>query len=345
MLVVTQGFHPKILLLIQQGQTAAWLLALVGGGICALLLWPVAAALRAIPRGNLLDLAEAVLGRWGGMVTALLFASVPIFAAGMILRETSEMAVIAVFPHTPQTFATTALMIGALFVAWGEGSALVRVGRLLLPMLLISLVLVLIGTVGWGKLRFLLPLWGPGVPHLLVGLQAGVAVQFPVVVLPVLADRSDDPSGLVRWLPAVPLLSGAVLALIEGVLLMVFPYPITIDIPYPLHTAARLVMGGRFFERLEAIWVFVWVTATIILLGSLLYTASRLYAQAFRLPRRQTAILPLATALLVFAYFPRDHAQTIQWHLNLTPPFFYLVFLYPAVLGLVALIRRRRIQG
>lgn len=340
--MATQGFHPKVLLLLETGQTASWLMALLSGLAGAALIWPVAAALRRIPRGTMIDLAEAALGRWAGVATGLLFPAAIAFAGGMILRETSEMTLSAVFPHTPQTFVVTAMLIGAIYIAWGNGPALVRMGTLVLPTLLVALVLVLGGTVGWGELRYLTPLWGPGLPQLLAGLPGATAIHFPAVALGTLVADVDDRAGLVRWLPAVPLAGGVILAAIEGVLLMVFSFTISTGIPFPLHTAARLVLGGRFFERLEGVWVFIWGTATIVMLGTLLYSASQLFARAFRMPRRQTAVLPLATIIMTLAYFPPDQAQTIEWHLASTPALFYLVFVCPAALALIALFRLRR---
>lgn len=343
LLVATQGFHPKMLMLMEDGQTASWLLALSAGGVAALLAWPVAAALRVMPdNADLPGLVQAVVGRPGLILVALLYGSGIMFASGMVLRETSEMALSAVFPHTPQTFVTVALLVGAVHIAWGGDSSLVRLGRTLLPMLLTSLLLVLFGTVGWGEGRYLLPFLGPGMPDLVLALPGAVAVQFPVIILTLLTNGVSDRQQLVRWLPVVPLAGGAILAAIQAVLLMVFAYPIGVNIPFPLHTAARLVLGGRFFERLEGIWVFVWGTVTIVMLGALLHGCSALFARTFRLPRRQAAVAPCAAIVLTLAFFPTDQAETIGWHLGMTPSLFYLLFLVPACLALVVLYRQRR---
>lgn len=343
--MATQGFHPKLVLLTETGETASWLVALVSGVVSALLLWPVAAVLRRIPRGTLIDVWEAALGRPGGYAVGLLFTAIIVFANGLIIRETAEMTITAVFPHTPQTLLVLALAAGATFIAWGDGPHLVRTGRMMMPMLLVALALVLGGTIGWGEWRYLLPFWGPGLPQLVAGLPGVTAILSPVLALTTLTDHVDDRAGLVRWLPTAALVGGGILAAIQGVLLMVFSYPIGTGIPFPLHTAARLVLGGRFFERLEGVWVFVWTAATIVMLGTLLYAGSQLYTRAFRIPRRQMAIIPLATIMMACAYFPIDHAQTIQVHLTLTTPLFYVIFGIPAVLALIAHVRLGRAGG
>lgn len=342
LLTTIQGFHPKMLMMLEAGETAAWLLLLCAGLVGSFLAWPVAAALRTIPNGSLAELIRSVLGRPGLIVTALLYGAGILFASGMVLRETSEMALSAVFPHTPQTFITVAMLVGSVYVAWGEASALVHLGRILLPLLLVSVAMILLGTMGWGEARYLLPLLGPGVPELVTVLPGAVAVQFPAIMLTLVADRVSDRQQLGRWLPAVPAIGGAILAALEAVLLMVFAYPIGVNIPFPLHTAARMVMGGRFFERLEGIWVFVWAAVTIVMLGALLHGVSVLYTKAFRLPWRQAAVLPFAAIVLTVAFFPTDQAQTIEWHLTATPTLFYALFLYPAVIALVVLFRQRR---
>ncbi len=331
-----------MLLLLQTGQTAAWLLSLMTGLLAALLLWPVGLVLRGIRGGSLLDLVEQGLGRWAVIPFTLIHVGGLCFAAGMILRETSEMAISAVFPHTPQTFATTALMLAAVYAAWGEASSLVRLGRLFLPLVLVGIALVLAGTVGWGEIRYLLPFWGPGIPRLIGGLPSATAIQFPAFLVLTMTGQVRDRQGLLPWLPLVPLLGGLVIALEKAVLQMVFAFPIGLQIAFPLHTASRLILGGRFFERLEGVWVFIWVVGTSILLGAILHASSAVFGRTFLLPRRQTAILPLATVVLTVAFFPHDQAQTIAWHLGATPLLFYLVLVMPSALDLILLARQGR---
>lgn len=342
-LVISQAFQPMMILPLEQGQTAAWLLVLLATLVAGLLIWPVLAVLRSIPGATLMDLVRIAFGRPGLILFAILLTASLTFAGGLILRETSEMALSAAFPHSPQTFATTSLLLGSVMVAHGEASVLARLGRLLLPILVLSILGVLIGSVGWGEWETLMPFWGPGPLELVSAIPAVTKLFAPApVVLYLMTGPVAFRRQLVRWPLGALLLSGLLLSLVTVVLTMVFPYQLVTSITYPLHAATRVVMGGRFFERLEGVWLFMWVISTIILTGAFLFAGAKLIARGFSMPHHRPAILPLATVVLTTAFFPTNQAHALKLHMRVAVPFTMLMLGLPLAAALVAYWRRRR---
>jgi spore germination protein KB len=344
MLVETQAYHPLMVVLLQRGQTAAWMLALLSGLLAALSIWPVAAVLRRFPGRTIIEIADMTLGRGAAVAAGLLLAGSLSFIGGMILRETSEMAITAAYPHTPQTVATVTILLGAVYVAWGNGAHLVRLTRILLPMLLGSVLLVVVFNVAWGRMSHLLPLWGPGIPTLLAGVPSLASFYAPLALLSLLADGVSDRQKAVWWLPGAALASGLVTCLQALVLSIIYPYPLGNSFTFPFHVAARLVLGGRFFERVEAVWLFMWVGSTVVLSGALLYGSSLAVAQAFRMPRHTMAVPALAVVVLTVAFFSRNQSETVAWHAQAAPLLFAVTLALPALLALIAALRgpRRR---
>lgn len=345
LLLVIQLFHPAMLISLEVGQTAAWLAVALGAGFTALMLWPLAGAIRRTPGHTLYHVANAAVGPWGAKTFAVLLSGMLAFKTALILRQSSEMAISAVFPHTPQTFATTALLLISLYVAMGDGSALVWLSRIFLPAVLVSLVVLYIGTIGWGEYRYLLPLFGPGPGPLLMGVPSVAATFGPLILLSILSGHLSDRRRLLLWFVAIPLIGGAIKMFVKMNLLMTFAYPVGRSITFPLHEATRLIIGGRFFERLEGLWLFLWVSGTIALLGAQLYAASFVFSQAFKLPRHRIAAPTFAVLALTLAFFTPDQAQTIVWHKALAPLFTAGFLIIPAVLALLALVRQRGAAG
>lgn len=341
-LVVMEGFYPTLQIPLPYGHSGAWLLLLMTGVLLAAVIYPVAAALAARPSGNLIGLVQSLTGRAGGILYALAVLGMTVFGGAMILRETSEMAISAVYPHTPLTFATTAILLGAVYIGVGDDSSIVQIGRLFLPALLLALLLFVLGTVGWGEFSFLRPFWGSGPLRMLMGVPSTAMLFAPVLVLLLIAGGVSDRHRLSRWLPLVPLCAGAVFAVVKANLLMIFPYPLGRETIFPLHAAARLIIGGRFFERVEGVWVFLWVMGTIILVGALLHATAAGVSQAFGIPRAQTLVWPIGAMLLTFAFLPPDQATAIAWHTGLAPLTALIALLLPAAVGLLSLLMHRR---
>ena len=342
LVIVTQSFHPLLLLPMQAGQTAGWLILLLAAIMATPFGLILAIAMRKIPGSDLIELAKIAFGRAGAIVTALLFAALFAFLGSMILRETSEMAISSAFPHTPQTFATSALLMGSVFVAYGDTAGLVRLGRVLAPVVAGALLLLSLGAFPWGRPQFITPFWGPGPVQLLLQAPAVGIFFAPANVLTILTRGINNRHTMVPIASALPLISGAILALVTLVLNMVMPFPLSVSVTYPLHAASRLLLGGRFFERLEGIWLFLWVMTTIVFSGALLHAASVAVCRAFELRKHTPAVLPLATVTMTLAFFPRNQVETVALHHAAAPLISSITMVVPFAASVVALIRWRR---
>lgn len=339
--LLAQAFHPYMLGALWVAGTGAWLSMLLSGLLAFALFWPAAAHVAAVPGSSLISLARAAGGAPAAVATALLAGGLLVYHSGLVLREASEMAVTLVYPHTPQTFAMVALVLCALYGALGGIDAIVFLCRAFLPLLVLMTVIVLVGSLGWGEFRYLLPFWGPGPAPLLLRTPLTMAIYSPLLFLLVGARNLKDRRHL--WRAGLAAIAGAALifAGTKAVLVMTFPFPMGQTIAFPLHALTRLVIGGRFFERIEALWLFFWVYATACHLGALLHTASAMYAEAVSFPSHRTAVIPLLLVAGTIALFPPDIGRAIAWHVKLAPLSGGIAFGLPLLLVVVRVVRRR----
>lgn len=344
-MLAAEVVQPTLLLALQAGETAAWLSAAAAGLMAAPAYWVAARAVAALPGGDLISLARAAAGVPGAVATALAVAGVLVFHGGLVLRETAEMAVSSLYPHTPQTFALISLVLPVLYGALGGTAALVRLCRAFLPLLMLATLLSLAGAMGWGEARFLLPFWGPG-PAALLGRSVAVTGLYkPVLFLLLAAGQVGDRRHLGRAGLIAIGAAALTIAAAEAVFTKAYPLPLGWSVTYPLHELSRLVSGGRFFERLEGIWLFIWVVGTGLHLAALLHAAAYAWAAAFGLPSHRLAVLPLVSVAVAVALFPPDQGQTLTLHTAIAPLAAAVGFGLPAALALLAPLRRRVSRG
>jgi len=340
--LLAQSFHPVMLGAVLAGQTGAWLAALLSGVLASAAFWAVTASLRTLPGGDLMSLARFTLGRPGAIGTSLLVAGVLVYHSGFVVRQTAEMAVSAVYPLTPQTFAVVALLACVLGGAYAGMNALVRLCRAFFPFLLLAILFIVLGVFGWGEVRNLLPLWGPGPGPLLVRSVMLLALYTPGLFLLMTAGQVQDPEGLWRAAAMAGIGSGTVYALALAMLIMTYTYPLANSVAFPLHEMARLILGGRFFQRVEGLWVLIWVWATVCHVGVVLHVAAAAIADAFEMDTHRIAVPPLTAMVLTLAYFPVDQAQAVDWHTAAAPFGLLAGFAVPLLLSLIAMWQRRR---
>lgn len=340
-MLAAQTFQPIMLAPLEVGLTAGWLVMLIASLVALIIYVPVMAGIAALPEGNLISLARAAAGSPGAIITGLLVSGLLLFHSGLMLRQTAEMTVSAAYPLTPQTFPVVALVLCTLYGALGGTAAIVRLCRGFLVVLVVTIALVLAGTFGWGEVRYILPFWGSGPGRVLTQSPILAAMHLPALFLPIAAGALRNRQR--AWHAALITLGVATLLYtgIKVVLLMSYPFPLGPAITFPLHEMSRLVLGGRFFERIEGLWILTWVTGAACLLSGMVHAAALCYRDAFRKSTHATAVWPMVSIILTISMLPPDQSRAITWDMDLMPLGFLIAFILPLVLTLVAAGRGR----
>jgi spore germination protein KB len=332
-------FQPTLgFLALRAGETAAWATPLIASLVALMLYLPVALQVAALAgEANLIGLARAAAGEPGAILMGLLVSAFLVFTSGLAIRRVAESAVTHLYPHTPQTFAMVALALCALYGAYGGVEALVRLGRLLLPIFLLTILVILVGPLPWCNVRNLLPFWGPGPGALLRrSLSLTGVYSPPFLFLLMAAGQLSDRNRL--WRTGLMATAGAALlfAAVIAVVLLTYPLPLGYSVTFPLQQLTRLVTGGRFFERIESMSILIEFFAVATYLAAMLHTAASAYASAFRSSTHRTAVLPLVTLAFVLSLFPADQGQAIMMRVTSIPFADTVAYLLPLLLAAVA---------
>ena len=65
--------------------------------------------------------------------------------------------------------------------------------------------------------------------------------------------------------------SGILLIVSALAYLMVYPYPVSTESFLPIYQLSRLVSYGRFFQRIESIFLLIWVSSSLLYLSVILF--------------------------------------------------------------------------
>lgn len=264
-------------------------------------------------------------------------------ASGLGLRQISEMVVTAFFPHTPQTFAMAELIITSAAGAAMSPPGGPWVGSFYAGPALLSVLVVLLGNMGWGQFRNVLPATGPGLFPVLGEVIPLTSHFGELILLAVWSSYLSRPRHLLStaaWVAAAVALLWSAVALVY---LMVIPLPGALAVPFPFFEMTRLVQGGRFLERVDAFWIYLWTMGTTGQVTAALQTTAFLFRDAFRLPDHRGAVLPLAVSVLAIALFPSNQQGAIAAETFFIRRWGFLIALVLPLL--IALLARARQQS
>ena len=218
-------------------------------------------------------LLRTLPGRAGKAVLLVLSAWLLLYA-GFTLRAGAQRLLVTIYPNARPDLFLLSLGLLSLYAALGSLRSLVRVAKLVLPVLLGILLLMLPMALGALERENLLPLGLRDAPDLLRGALACLDVLvLPPVLLGFFPSGGGEEGSRVPafWLAGLCLLLFAPGLAVQG---RMGP-ALTARLSQPFFTLVRNLVFLRSLERMEALVVSLWIFPDFLLCALLLQAAQR----------------------------------------------------------------------
>ncbi|MGE5573726.1 MAG: GerAB/ArcD/ProY family transporter [Bacteroidota bacterium] len=328
------------------GLTAAWIVPIISFGTGAIGFLIIAALLRRYPRMSIVEIGEEVAGPIFGTLASLGYLAFFFTATILVMREFSETVSTALLPRTPLSAVMAVFVLVTVISVYLGSEALTRAAFLAAPLIVVTLVFLNLLSLPQANLDAMFPLLGPGLSKLIYHGVLHSAVAGEVMFLGVIAPQLRD-ANKVRMMGLVAI---AVTAVFTSTALLVFvtvfPYPLCVHIPYPGYEVSTLIYVGRFFQRVDVAFVFLWVISGCIELGLGAYTTTMILARMLRLPVYRPILPAVAIIGYTLAFVPPDVPTATRLDFEIVRTSGAIaVFIVPAVLLLVAQMKEARAGG
>ena len=134
------------------------------------------------------------------------------------------------------------------------------------------------------------------------------------------------------------ILSGIWLLFSIATLLFIFPSIVTTDEILPLYLASRFIEFGRFFQRLDAVFLLIWIISIMSYLSILLSFIVSIFRKVTDF--KYSYVVIYVSSLLIFslALIPQNYAQI---HFLETVIYKYFVLILVFIISLLVLILSR----
>ncbi|MDA8233334.1 MAG: endospore germination permease [Clostridia bacterium] len=296
-----------------EGKTAGWMLPMVDFlfTLGVLFLWlPL---VKANPHKTIVEVAEESGGPITGTLVGVLIFIYFVFLTVIIMRQFTETVIVALLPTTPISVISILFLVAMIYSAYQGIESLSRGAWLLMPFIIIGLLGVLALILPRANPVTIFPFWGSGIPEI---LKFGVIKSFlpmQIILISMLIPYLRDKTRLTTVAVGSLTISAVLIALTVLVYIMVFPVPSSINSgPYPLENLARLIYYGRFIQRVESIFIFIWIFGMLVKASALFYLAAISLARGLKLPEYRPLLFPLV--ILVYGLnFMIPNFPTAVW--------------------------------
>lgn len=296
------------------GAQAAWLIVLIACLVSPIGWWGIRALLRQHPGSSLLGATEAALGPVLGSVANLMYFTFFFFTTFIVLRQFGANIVATVMPRTPVEASIFVLLLGIAYLAYLGMEAICRVSWLFGPFMLIGLAALLAG--GYytrHETNALMPFWGSGMGVVLGWGLVKSSLLGELLIFGIIAPAFRKADNLNRAVTWTIIISATVTVLSVIAYTFAFPHPASTAIGFPLLEVSRIIIGGRWLQRLESVFLIIWVFSAVIKLGVGLYGAAQCVAQVIGYPNYRHLLFPLAILIYSCSLIPSNLTQAVSW--------------------------------
>ena len=257
------------------GGRAAWAAPLAALPALLFYAWLLSRLRRELESGEALpEYALRRLGRRGGRAALLALAAWLLVLAGFTLRFGAERLQVSSYPRSGPALFVVCLGIPALLAALGPFRSLLRLGRMILPVLLTALGLILFSAFRSLEFTELLPLGPADAPDLLRGALPSLNLLSFALSALCLFPAGRKAGGFRRtaaWTLGLSLLLTALGAAVQGRL----GAALSARFAVPFFALVRNLVFFRSLERMEALVVGLWILPDFLLGGLCLQGAQR----------------------------------------------------------------------
>lgn len=265
--------------------------------------------LKSFPGLDIFDIAHFLGGKWLKKIIGILFICYLLFTVSVVLRSFSETLKIIFFPRTPVRVIMLLLLIAIVIVNKLNFRAMIRTNLFFMPAVLFSIFFIFVTNFGNYTIQRAFPLIGNGVSTTffsgLSNLFAFGGISY-LYFVPTHLKAFKDYKKIALSSVAI---SGLFLLLSVTTVLLLFPIVAATEEVLPLYLASRFIEFGRFFQRLDAVFVFIWIISMVSYLSIASYFGTHIFQKIAGLQYNKWVIGIFTTLAFGFALLPQNLQQ------------------------------------
>ncbi|MGI5838894.1 MAG: GerAB/ArcD/ProY family transporter [bacterium] len=345
-IAILTGTLIGVSILILPGTAAAasgsggWLAVFLTGLVSLFPLAVITALGRRFPRQNIIQYSDSILGRYLGKLVAITFSLYWLVLTAVTVRFFGAVLVTSLLFRTPLEITVIIMLLLTAYLVQFDIKVFGRVQEVFFFFYLIALLPLPFAVINRLQPLHLLPAAPTGLAGLLPGIAASAAAYLGLEVTAMFQTYYTEPKKALLLhtvsLAAVTVIYTTVTILAIGV----FSAEALTAMQWPaLELIKTANLPGLFFERSDALFVSVWLTAVFTTVATFYHCSARALADVVGLRSQAKLALPLVPFLFYLAVLPRNTVETMHFFQILANFGSVLILTVPLFLLAVAVLR------
>ncbi len=339
-LLITKLFTNQSLLFAGISGTGAPLSAICSGLVALLIIYISTRRFYLNPDGgNIIIRVEKRFGIIGKYLISLILIGYLALSSAYVLNEFSHLAKLVAFPTAPLWFVAVFFGVAAFAGAFSKENGILPISKFIAPFLLTTILVLLFSVLCQSDFLNLFPILGTGPANTIGKGLSGITFYSDIVLVFLINPFSTSP----KTTKNAVLAASTIAILINILAILTFtakiPYPLSQEGDFPMYLLLKEVYYGRFFQRIDAIFLLASSFCGMFSLSVNLCLIAKVLSQSFDIVHRQASLFPIAATifLLGLGYLPISHT-------TVSNILFPMTFVILVILLLISPLSRKGVE-
>ena len=315
--------------------SSAWINVIIISIVAILFCLLISKLFKPFPAHDIVDISEYLGKKILKTIVGILYILFFIFISSVILRYLTNSLKLIYFEKSPLTFLLILFLIPVIFAVRLGIKPISRVNLIFIPIVLISMLIILFSTAKDFVPQRIFPILGFGANEtFLIGLNnifTFSAFAYLYFLIPLLKNPDDFKKVALSSI----IISAIYIFLSVICLIMMFPFIAFTDEILSIYLLTRLIEFGKFFQRVDAIFILIWILSAFSFLSITIEFANRILKKLLNLKTHKEMAYSICAIIfslaLAFANF-----STIKFIQNELLRYFVIALVF--IISLIILV-------
>lgn len=286
--------------------TGAWVNIIYLSVISIIFIIIVSSLFKSFSNSDIVDVSEYLGGKFLKCTIAILYIIFFIIFSALCLRYFSNSLQLIYFKYSPLIFIMLLFVIPVIISNKAGLKGIVGVTRLSFPFTFFGIIILMFAASNDFVWQYLFPAFGYGADSIFLNglgnLFAFNIITYLFLLKPMLKEE--------KHFKAISIISvvvcGIYILMSVVSLLMTFPFIVETDEMFSIYLLTRLVSFGNFLQRVDAVFILLWIFIFLTFLSFNFYCILKLFKKMFNISNSSEISYSLASLIIGLALAFKD---------------------------------------
>ena len=257
---------------------------------------------------DIIDISEYLGGKVFKTIIGIIFISYFSISSGILLRNFCECLKIVYYPMTSLVFIILAFIVTLYIVLKFNFSSISKVNLIIIPLVLISIVFLFVANLENFSISNMFPIFGDGLFDTFVTGLGNISAFAGIALLYFLPPYLQEPQKTKKVFLLSMFFGAIYLLLCVSIILFMLIFLMYTNEILPLYSAARYIEFGTFFQRLESIFLLIWILQVCCYLAIITKISISILKKVTNCKYEKPIILLFTLLIFAISFLPKNYA-------------------------------------